>query len=204
MSKKYEAIPLETERLVLKKGTIEDYEKVFEYDFRFLRDIGGIFEYRKQPDAHVNEWYPNGIEESHLKNEENHEFAYIMYLKEGTPIGHIDANGENEHIENSIELSYNVHPDYWGQGYMPEACIRLMEHLFGIGYENIVLSYEITDNDENHKSKRISEKLGFEFLKEKPSFFHKALGIEVKSIVTYISKEKFMMLSKIEEKVIFK
>jgi len=197
-NRNYEAVPLETERLILKKGSIEDYEKVFEYNFIFLRGIGGIFEYRKLSDGHIKKWYPEGIEKSHLKSEENHEFAYIIYLKDGTPIGHIDASNENKDMDNSVELSFNLHPNYWGQGYIVEACTILMNHLFNIGYENILLGYEATDTDENYKSKRVSEKLGFEFLKEKEPFFHPALGIEVKSVLTVINKEKFR---KMEETV---
>ena len=35
----YETPQLETERLILKRGTYEDYVKVYEYDFTRLRNI---------------------------------------------------------------------------------------------------------------------------------------------------------------------
>ena len=38
---------LETERLILKKGTAEDFIKVYEYNFTKLRDICGEFEFVK-------------------------------------------------------------------------------------------------------------------------------------------------------------
>jgi len=37
----YETPQLETERLILKRGTYEDYVKVYEYDFTRLRNIAG-------------------------------------------------------------------------------------------------------------------------------------------------------------------
>ena len=40
----YETPQLETERLILKRGTYEDFVKVYEYDFTKLRDINGIKE----------------------------------------------------------------------------------------------------------------------------------------------------------------
>jgi hypothetical protein len=36
---KYSTLPLETERLILKRGSAEDFQTVYEYDFRALRDI---------------------------------------------------------------------------------------------------------------------------------------------------------------------
>ena len=44
---KYITPMLETPRLILKRGTKEDYQKVYEYDFTKLRDIAGEFEYIK-------------------------------------------------------------------------------------------------------------------------------------------------------------
>lgn len=44
----YETPIIETERLILKRGTLEDYQKVYEYDFTKLRNINGEFELIKQ------------------------------------------------------------------------------------------------------------------------------------------------------------
>ena len=38
-------LTIETDRLILKDGTIEDWIKVHEYDFNYLMDINGIFKY---------------------------------------------------------------------------------------------------------------------------------------------------------------
>lgn len=44
---KYKIPILETERLILQKGSYEDYVKVYEYDFTRLRNIDGEFEFVK-------------------------------------------------------------------------------------------------------------------------------------------------------------
>ena len=44
---KYITPTLKTNRLILKKGTYEDYVKVYEYDFTWLRNIAGEFEFVK-------------------------------------------------------------------------------------------------------------------------------------------------------------
>lgn len=45
------------------------------------------------------------------------------------PIGNIVADREDDNLH-SIELSFNLHPNYWGCGYMKEACIIVMDYLF--------------------------------------------------------------------------
>lgn len=44
----YETPQLETERLILKRGTLEDLKKIYEYNFKKLRDIAGKFVFEKQ------------------------------------------------------------------------------------------------------------------------------------------------------------
>ena len=39
----YETPVLETERLILKRGTLDDFQHVYEYDFTKLRNINGEF-----------------------------------------------------------------------------------------------------------------------------------------------------------------
>ena len=67
------------------------------------------------------------------------------------------------HSENTeskeIEIAFNLHPTYWGNGYMPEAIKAVVNYLFDLGYENIKAGY----SDGNKKSKRVLEKAGFEY-----------------------------------------
>ena len=108
----YETPLLETERLILKRGTLEDYEKVYEYDFRKLRDIAGEFEFVKQN--------PSNIASFAVPTKETYD--WIIYLKDGTPIGNVVADSEEKDIK-AIELAFNTHPSYWRKGYTYEAVV---------------------------------------------------------------------------------
>lgn len=65
---------IETERLILKRGIMEDYVKVYEYDFTKLRDINGEFEYVKQEPKKI-------IGFDTYADEEENCIDFIIYLK---------------------------------------------------------------------------------------------------------------------------
>ena len=154
----YQTNLIQTERLILKKGIVNDYLAVYEYDFTKLRDIGGEFEYQKNDSEQIKKWFEPNIEQIHINNESAHIFDWVIYLKENmTPIGDMLADRENAD-NNEIEIAFNLHPDYWGNGYMPEAIKAVLNYLFELGYENIKSGY----SDGNKKSKRVLEKTGFE------------------------------------------
>ena len=44
----YEIKMLESNRLIMKKGQKEDYLKVYEYNFKKLMDVDGVFVLEKQ------------------------------------------------------------------------------------------------------------------------------------------------------------
>jgi len=89
--------------------------------------------------------------------ENNNSFHWLIY-KDNIPVGIICADREQQEI-NAIELSYNVHPDYWRMGIAQTAVELVIEYLFNnYEYENIKVAY-CTGNE---KSRRLIEKLGFE------------------------------------------
>lgn len=147
---KYITPLLKTDRLVLKRGVLEDYQKVYEYDFRKLRNINNEFEMIKQ-----NLEGLKGIDT--YADEEDEVFDWIVYLKEGEiPIANITADREDKNIK-STEIAFNMHPSYWKKGYMSEAISRVLEFLFEFGFENVMYGY----SEGNSNSKRIGDKLGF-------------------------------------------
>ena len=82
---KYITPELETDRLVLKRGSKEDYIKVYEYDFTKLRDVDGEFEYVKLDPSVVDSFYSS-------KEYLNDMFDWIIYLKDiNEPIGNVVA-----------------------------------------------------------------------------------------------------------------
>ena len=175
---KYTTLPLETERLILKRGSAEDFQTVYEYDFRALRDICGEFAYIKLDPAMLQGFETYADEEDVLN--------WILFLKEDmTPIGDLVADRIDKE-QNAIELAFNLHPDYWGKGYMPEAVNEVMRHLFSLGFDNILCSYD----EGNRKSKRVIEKLGFVLYKTTPNAWQKN-GMPITSYHYILSKKTF-------------
>lgn len=172
----YETPQLETDRLILKSGTLNDFEKVYEYDFRKLRDIAGEFELVKLDPETIKGW----------ENPEPNTYDWILYLKDTMePIGNIVADREQKNI-NAIEIAFNTHPKYWKKGYTSEAIIEIMNFLFNNGYENIICGYD----EGNVKSKALGNKLGFIPYKTKENAWIKN-GIPITSYVTILSKIRF-------------
>ena len=144
---------LESERLILKHGNFNDYKKVYEYDFTKLRDINGEFEFIKLSANDIE-----GFDTYSLEYDEVYD--WIIYLKDGTPIGNITADREVKEIK-ATELAFNLHPSYWGNGYIKEACVLVCDYLFNNGYDNILCSY----SEGNIKSKKVNDKIGFKLYK---------------------------------------
>ena len=94
------------------------------------------------------------------------EFAELV-TKDNCPIGSIELlihpNGNHWWGEGSAELGYWIGEAYQGRGYATEASKVLIKRAFDdLGIERIFASYKC----ENAASKRVLEKLGFEFYAE--------------------------------------
>ncbi|MDD2203650.1 MAG: GNAT family N-acetyltransferase [Bacilli bacterium] len=175
---------LETERLLLKKGNALDYEKVYEYDFKKLRNINGEFESVKQDKKYIEgyETYADRIDGV---------FDWIIYLKNSNiPIANITANREDK-INNAIELSFNTHPNYWRHGYTTEALICVLNFLFEYKYDNVFCGY----SEGNIKSKNLINKFGFQPYKTIYNSWIKD-GISITDYRTILTKDKFYNLYK--------
>jgi ribosomal-protein-alanine N-acetyltransferase len=170
----YETPELETKRLIIKRGNISDYKKVYEYDFTKLRNINGEFEYVKNDPKKIESWNVPST----------NSYDWIIYLKDNNePIGNITT--DNDH-DGKIELAFNTHPNYWRNGYTYEALIEVMRFLFNNGYDNILCGYD----EGNYKSKAIGEKLGFvPYKKEENSWIKN--GVPITSYTSILSKERF-------------
>ena len=181
----YETPQLETERLILKRGTLEDIQRVYEYNFTKLRDIAGEFIFEKQD--------PKELEGFEIPGPETYD--WIIYLKETMePIGNVVADREKKDIK-AIELAFNTHPSHWRKGYTTEAILEIMRFLFNQGYENILCGYD----EGNIKSKKIGEKLGFEPYELKENAWVKN-GKPITTYTSILSRERFNELYKINIK----
>ena len=76
---KYIIPTLESDRLILKKGSYEDYVQVYEYDFTRLRNINGEFEYVKYDPEKLK-----GFEK--YADEEENVLDFIIFLKDNNQL----------------------------------------------------------------------------------------------------------------------
>lgn len=132
-------------------------------------DAESLYEYAKDPDVGPIAGWPahKNVEESRniIKNVFNGKECYAICEK-GTDkaIGAIELklNGHTDMTErdDECELGYWIGKPFWGQGLMPEAAEALIDHAFNnLGMKTIWCGYY----DGNTKSRRVQEKLGFEY-----------------------------------------
>lgn len=139
-----------TKTLIFKRGRIKDYLKVYEYDFRQLASDKLI----KTDTTKIKGWFLKGVEYYRRKNAVRHVFDWIVYEKKTMePIGNLMAYGEDLK-KLGIEISLNLHPDYWDKGYTEEIFEFIIEYLFHLGYNSISVlfssanknTYDILEN----------------------------------------------------------
>jgi RimJ/RimL family protein N-acetyltransferase len=148
----YRTKELSTKSLFLKRGKLQDYLSVYEYDFRELANKKLV----KHKKSEIKDWFSKGVEYYHRKNEQRHVFDWIVYKKNGSdPVGNLIAYGENlKKLE--IEISLNLHPKYWGNGYTEEIFEFMIDYLFYVGYESISVVF----SSANTKTHDVLCKLG--------------------------------------------
>lgn len=173
---------IETERLVLKRGSLDDYIKVYEYDFTRLRNVNGEFEFVKFDPEKLK-----GYET--CADEEENCIDFIIYLKEFMiPIGNLFYDRYNDENK-SLEISCNLHPNYWKKGYMTESIIESMKYIFdNFDIENIRYGYA----EENINSRSLCEKIGFKEDGYRIEHY-KRINKDIKEINNIMSKEDFKL-----------
>lgn len=146
---------IETDRLILRARTLEDAEDIFAYaKLAEVSEPAGFPPVKTLEDeiTYITDIYPKNLAKEGLPS------GYGITLKgEDRVIGSIDFN--HVHSEGVYEMGYLLHPDYWGQGIMPEAAKAILE----VGFNLLDLyKVEIGCFGYNRQSQRIAEKLGFE------------------------------------------
>lgn len=145
---------VETERLNLRQRTIADAADIFTYaslpevtypaGFPPIETVEDEVYYLENvlPKSQAEQQWPSG---------------YGIKLKgEDKMIGSVDFN--HRHADDVLEIGYTLHPDYWGQGIVPEASAALIE----LGFTLLNLhKLELNCYDTNKQSQRVAEKLGF-------------------------------------------
>ena len=145
---------LVTERLILRPWTPEDAENLYTYACDPL--VG--------PPAgwppHTSAENSRQIIQTVLSRPE----TYAICLKDGRAIGsiglHLNGSTDMTDRDDECELGYWIGRPFWGQGLVPEAARELLRHAFeDLGMGAVWCGYY----EGNEKSKRVQQKLGFQY-----------------------------------------
>ena len=150
-------VTIETKRLLLRLFETTDLD-----DFYAYAKVPGVGERAGWP-HHQTKEDTEKVLNAFIKHQD------VLALVEKTSqkvIGSIGLHVDEPLIKDrSAKLGYVLAKPYWGQGYMSEAAKALLDYIFE---ENLFETIEVAHFIENHASKRIIEKLGFQFEREGP------------------------------------
>ena len=146
-----ECLPLETERLIIRKVSTDDVDLMLKMDKQenTQKYLGGVK--NKTRDERIA-----FLERKANRFNEGHAGQLTVCLKDGTPIGFTGLSiNEND---NNAEISYLYDEDYTGKGYCTESSKKLIE----VGFNKLDLQKIFGDTIEgNTSSIKVFEKLGF-------------------------------------------
>ena len=153
---------LETDRLLLRPFEMEDAEAMFS-GWASDPEVTKYLTWNTHDSIEVTKSVLSRWIEEYEKPEELN-FAIVL-KEEGKIIGGI-AVGKYLDGGRTPMIGYNLARQYWRRGIMTEACRRLLEHLFSLGYDAV----RIDAQTENIGSIRVIEKCGGEFLRTEEEF----------------------------------
>ena len=142
---------METERLILRKLTENDAEKMFE---NWTNDEE-VCKYLTWLPHHSLEVTREILEDWIEDYDDPETVRFGIELKENHDlIGEIDVV---KYVDGVPVLGYASSRKYWGNGYMTEAAKAMIDHLFSLGHKKILLELD----ERNEGSVRLANKLGF-------------------------------------------
>ena len=145
---------VETERLYLRQRLVSDAKDIFAY--ASLPEVTWPAGFPPAESVEAEAYYLENIMPKRWSEKKIPAGYGICPKGSNRVIGSIDFN--KRHADDVLEMGYLLHPDYWGQGLVPEAARALLE----VGFTLLNLhKIEIECYAYNKASQRIAEKLGF-------------------------------------------
>ena len=172
-------VTLETERLILRSFKMGDALDMYEgwtSDPEVTKYLS--WDIHKNPEVTRNvlmKWI------TEYEKPERINFAIVL-KNENKLIGGIDVVGYEGGVKGTPIIGYVLSRKYWGNGYMTEACKKLLSFLFKKGYNEIRIDALV----ENVKSNRVIEKCGGKYIE---TYDDVILGKNVKVNKYIISKQ---------------
>lgn len=147
---------VETERLVLRQRTLDDVDDMFTYGS--LECVAHAAGFKPSQTTDDTVLFLQSLYER--LDKENIPRGYGITLKGSHKvIGSVDFNRRYGNTQHILEIGYALHPDYWGQGIMPEAVKALIEVTFTLLSD--IQKIGVSHYAFNKNSKRVIEKIGF-------------------------------------------
>ena len=151
-------LPIITERLTLRKITIDDIDNIFQLDSNpdVMKYVGVPPVKLKEESAKmieniINQYKNNGTGRLAVIEKESNQFIGWCGIKLLTD----KVNG----FKNVYELGYRFLPEFWGKGYATESALASLDLGFNQLNANKIYAYADIDNE---SSNHILTKLGFE------------------------------------------
>lgn len=151
-------LPIITERLTLRKITIDDIDNIFQLDSNpdVMKYVGVPPVKLKEESAKmieniINQYKNNGTGRLAVSEKESNQFIGWCGIKLLTD----KVNG----FKNVYELGYRFLPEFWGKGYATESALASLDLGFNQLNANKIYAYADIDNE---SSNHILTKLGFE------------------------------------------
>lgn len=119
-------ITLETERLILRRFTIDDAEAAFK-NWTSSDAVTKFLRWEAHRDISVTREYINSLLDNYGRNDT---YDWAIVLKElGEPIGSMGAVAFNERAK-SVEIGYCIGENRWRRGYTSEALAAVIKFFF--------------------------------------------------------------------------
>lgn len=147
----------ETERLLIRELEADDIPYLYAYG---KEDI--VVQYQSWGPttlADSEQFYLRSVQARKSEVRKDFTFGVILHSS-GQLIGDCGYHFEND-TRNSVELGYNLHPDYWQQGYGTEMLTHLVKYMRS-KHEGLSIYAEC--DSRNTASRRLLEKIGFELV----------------------------------------
>lgn len=169
---------LETERLILRPFKFSDAEEMFS-NWANDPEVTKYMTWLPHENVTITQQIINFWIKEYEKPQT---IRFGITLKDsGALIGSIDVV---DFINGKPEIGYCLSRKYWNHGYMTEACKAVMDYIFSLGYDEVLIRAQV----ENIGSNKVIQKCGFKFL-----YQESGPSSEVKPeiiTVNYYSKKK--------------
>ena len=151
---------IETERLILKKSTMEEQKRLWE--ILMMPEVNALYLTGGKKHANNSDhWTWENQEKyyvSKVSKANNGEiFCWSVFLKDGTVIGQVSAQEAGDDIT-VRDVGWYIDPMYQGKGYAYEAAKAMIDYMFNEVKINKIESCAAKDNIASCK---LFEKLGF-------------------------------------------